>query len=99
MATKVDFAFSRLETLVEKYCREEKVDDAIEAVTWAREYTHDFPMDADIKEAIRLVKKAESFMTEEGKPLYAKVRAELATRLRHMLYERKKKAPQKTTAE
>jgi hypothetical protein len=92
MATKIDFAFSRLEMLVEKYCREEKLDDAIEAVTWAREYAHDFPKDADITEAIRLVKKAENYMTEEGKPLYGKVRVELATRLRHMLSERKKKA-------
>jgi hypothetical protein len=96
MATKIDFAFSRLETIVEKYCREEKFDDAIEAVTWAWEYTHDFPQERDIKEAIRLVKKAESFMTEEGKPLYAKVRVDLATRLRQMLYERKKKAARKT---
>jgi transcriptional regulator with XRE-family HTH domain len=97
MATKIDFAFSRLEMLVEKYCREEKLDDAIEAVTWAWEYAHDFPKDADIKEAIRLVKKAENYLTEEGKPIYAKVRAELATRLRQMLYDRKKKAVKITT--
>jgi|SRR6516162_685194 hypothetical protein len=91
MATKIDFAFSRLQTIIEKYCREEKVDEAIGAFTWAWEYAHDFPQDADIKEAIHLLKKAEGYMTEEGKPLYAKVRAELATRLRQMLSDRKRK--------
>lgn len=92
MATKLDFAFRRLETIVEKYCMEGKEDDAIEAVTWAWEYAHDFPEEADIQEAIRLVRQAEEYITDEGKPLYAKVRAEVATRLRHMLYDRKKKA-------
>jgi len=58
---------------------------------------HDYPQEADIAEAIHLVKQAEEYMTDEGKPLYAKVRAQVATRLRHMLYDRKKKASRKTT--
>ena len=99
MATKLDFALRRLETLVDKYCIEGKEDDAIEAVTWAWEYAHDYPQEDDIQEAIRLVKKAEEYMTEEGKPLYAQVRAEVATRLRHFLYDRKKKASKKRNGE
>jgi hypothetical protein len=92
MATKLDFAFRRLETLVGKYCIEGKEDDAFEAVTWAWEYTHDFPQDDDFQEAIRLVKKAENYMTEEGKPLYAEVSAEVVKRLRQLMYDRKKKS-------
>jgi len=99
MATKLGFAFRRLETLVDKYCIEGKEDDAIEAVTWAWEYAHDFPREADIQEAIRLVKEAENYMNEEGKPLYAKVKAEVATRLRHLLYDRKRKASRKRNGE
>jgi|SRR5215211_3476892 len=99
MATKIDFAFRRLETLVDKYCVEGKEDDAIEAVTWAWEYAHDFPEEADIQEAIRLVKEAENYMTDEGKPLYAKARGQVVKRLRLLLYDRKKKASRKTTGE
>jgi hypothetical protein len=99
MATKLDFTFRRLETLIDKYCLEGKEDDACEAVTWAWEYTHDFPQEDDIQEAIRLVKKAESYMTDEGKPLYAEVRAEVVQRLRLLMYDRKKKAARKITAE
>ena len=92
VATKLDFAFRRLETIVEKYCLEEKLDDAIEAVTWAWEYAHDYPQESDIQEAITLVKKAETYMSEEGKPLYAAMRQEVIKRLRLLLYDRKKKA-------
>jgi uncharacterized protein YqgV (UPF0045/DUF77 family) len=74
MATKLDFALRRLETIVDEYCFEEKLDDAMEAVTWAWEYAHDYPQEADIQEAIALVKKAEIYMSEEGKPRYAEVR-------------------------
>ena len=97
MSTKIDFALRRLEALVGKHCIEGKEDVAIEAVTWVWEYAHDYPQEADIQEAIRLVKEAEKYMTEEGKPLYSKIRAEVVTRLRHMLYDRNKKASQKTT--
>jgi hypothetical protein len=90
MATKLDFAFRRLETLVEKYCIAEKKDEAIEAVTWAWEYAHDYPQQADIDEAIRLVTKAEKYLSEEGKPLYAEVRQEVVRRLRLLLHDRKK---------
>jgi hypothetical protein len=86
MATKLDFAFRRLETIVDKYCIEGKEDDAIDALTWAWEYAHDYPQEADIKEALVLLKKGEAYMAEPGKPLYAKIRAEVAERLRHMLY-------------
>ena len=95
MATKLDFAFRRLETIVDKYCKDEKLDDAMEAVTWAWEYAHDYPQEADIEEAIALVKKAEKYMSEEGKPLYAEVRAEVVKRLR-LLHDRKKKAAKQT---
>jgi len=97
MATKLDFALRRLETIVDKYCIEGKEDDAIEAVTWAWEYAHDFPQEDDIAEAIRLVKQAEEYITDEGKPLYAAVRAQVVKRLRLLLYDRKKKASRKTT--
>jgi hypothetical protein len=90
MATKLDFAFRRLETVVDEYCIAGKEDDAIEAVTWAWEYAHDFPQAADIQEAISLVKKAENYMSAEGKPLYAEVRAEVVKRLRLLLHKRKK---------
>ena len=99
MATKLDFAFRRLETIVEKYCIKGKEDDAIDAVAFAWEYAHDYPTQEDIDEAIRLVKEAENYMTEEGKPLYAKLRAEVTERLRHMLYDKKRKAARKTTSE
>ena len=92
MATKLDFAFRRLETIVDKYCIKGKEDDAIEAVTWAWEYSHDYPQRTDIQEAISLLKKAETYMTEEGKPLYAQGRAEVVKRLRLLLYNRKRKA-------
>jgi hypothetical protein len=92
MATKLDFAFRRLETLVDKYCIAGKEDEAIEAVTWAWEYAHDYPQEADIQEAIALVKQAENYMSDEGKPLYAKMRKEVVKRLRLLLRSRKKKA-------
>ena len=96
MATKLDFAFRRLETIVDKYCLEEKLDDAIEAVTWAWEYAHDYPQEADIQEAIHLVKKAEIYMSEEGKHRYAEVRQEVVKRLRLLLHDRKKKVSKQT---
>ena len=96
MSTKLDFALRRLETLVDKYCIKGKEDGAMEAVTWAWEYAHDFPQQADIQEAIRLVKKAENYMTDEGKPLYAAVRAQVVKRLRLLMYDRKKSASRKT---
>ena len=97
VATKLDFAFRRLETIVETYCLAGKEDDASEAVAWAWDYAHDFPEEADIQEAIRLVKKAEGYMTQEGKPRYAAVRQEVIKRLRLLLYERRKKASKETT--
>jgi hypothetical protein len=48
MATKLDFAFRRLETVVDKYCIDGKSDDAIDKVTWAWEYAHDYPQEQDI---------------------------------------------------
>jgi hypothetical protein len=60
-------------------------------VTWAWEYAHDFPEEADIEEAIALVKKAEKYMSAEGKPRYAAVRQEVVRRLRRLLHDRKKK--------
>ena len=99
MATKLDFAFRRLETLVAKYCLPDKADEAREAVTWAWEYAHDYPEEPDIQEAIRLIKQAENCLTEEGKPLYAEVRAEVATRLRHLLSDKKRKAERKKNTE
>ena len=96
MATKLDFAFRRLQTIVDKYCLEEKLDDAMEAVTWAWEYAHDYPQEADIQEAIALVKKAEIYMSKEGKPRYAEVRQEVVKRLRFLLHDRKKKASKQT---
>ncbi len=92
MATKLDFAFRRLETVVDKYCIAGKEDEAIEAVTWAWEYAHDYPQVRDIEEAISLVKKAENYMSAEGKPLYAAVRQEVVKRLRLLLHDRKRKA-------
>jgi hypothetical protein len=91
MATKLDFAFRRLEMIVEKYCIAGTEDDAIEAVTWAWEYAHDYPEEADIHEAISLVTQAENYLSEEGKPLYAEVCQEVVTRLRLLLHDRKKK--------
>ena len=78
--------------MVEKYCVEGKFDEAIEAVTWAWEYAHDFPEEADIQEAIALVKQAERYISEEGKPRYKAVRQEVVRRLRLLMYERKRKA-------
>jgi len=92
MATKLDFAFRRLETIVDKYCIAGKEDEAIEALTWAWEYTHDFPEEADIQEAIALIKKAERYMSSEGKPLYAAMRQEVVKRLRLLMSDRKRKA-------
>ena len=99
MATRLDWEFRRLESIVDKYCIAGKEDDAYDAVTWAWEYAHDYPQQADIEEAIRLVKKAEEYMTDEGKPLYAKVRAGVVRRLRLLLYDRKKKTARKTDGE
>ena len=96
MATKLDTEFRKLERVVDKYCIAGKEDDAIEAATWAWEYAHDFPGEADIQEAIRLVKEAENYMNEEGKPLYAQVRTEVVKRLRFLMYDRKKKASKTT---
>jgi hypothetical protein len=92
VATKLDFAFRRLETIVNKYCIAGKEEDAIAAVTWAWEYAHDFPQEWDIQEAIRLVMQAETYMTADGKPRYAKVRQEVVKRLRLLLHDRKKNA-------
>jgi len=92
MATKLEVAFRRLETLVDKYCIAAKKDDAIEVVTWAWEYAHDYPEEADIQEAISLVTQAENYLSEEGKPLYAEVSKEVVRRLRWRLHDRKKKA-------
>ena len=89
MAYVLTREFRRLERIVEKYCIAGKEDAAIEAVTWAWEYPHDFPEEADIEEAIALVKKAEKYMSAEGKPLYAEVRADVVKRLR-LLYDRRK---------
>jgi hypothetical protein len=92
VATKLDFAFRRLETVVEKYCLAGKEDEALEAVTWAWEYAHDYPKEADIQEAIALIKKAERYLSAEGKPRYAAIRQEVVKRLRLLLYDRKRKA-------
>ena len=92
VATKLDFAFRRLETVVEKYCLAGKEDAALEAVTWAWEYAHDYPQEADIQEAIALVKQAEHYMSAEGKPRYKAVRQEVVRRLLRRLYDRQQKA-------
>ena len=92
VATKLDFAFRRLETVVEKYCLAGKENEALEAVTWAWEYAHDYPQEADIQEAIALIKKAERYMSAEGKPLYAAMRQEVVKRLRLLMSDRKRKA-------
>jgi len=92
MATKLDIEFRKLERVVDTYCIAGKEDQVIEAVTWAWEYAHDYPQEEDIKEAINLVKQAEEYMTDEGKPLYAQGRAQVVKRLRVLMYDRRRKA-------
>ena len=78
----------RLERLARKYCPEEKKEQATEWITWASEYALDFPQQADITEAVSLLKKAERSLSEEGKPLYAEVRERVVKNLWKLLEEK-----------
>jgi uncharacterized protein HemX len=78
----------KLERLVAKYCREDKKQQASEWITWASEYALDFPQQADITEAVSLLKKAEHHLSDEGKPLYAAVRARVVKNLWNLLEEK-----------
>jgi hypothetical protein len=78
----------KLERLVAKYCPEEKKEQATEWVTWASEYTLDFPQQADITEAVSLLMRAERSLSDEGKPLYAEVRARVVKNLWKLLEEK-----------
>ena len=57
-------------------------------ITWASEYTLDFPQQADITEAVSLIEKAERSLSDEGKPLYAEVRARVVKNLWKLLEEK-----------
>lgn len=90
MANKLDFALRRLETLVEKYCIEGYEDEATEAIAWVWEYMHDYPQEDDVEEAISLVKKAETYISDSGRPIYAGVRREAIRRMRVLLNDRRR---------
>jgi hypothetical protein len=85
MVTVLDREFNKLARIVEKYCIAGKEDKVIECVEWARNYVEDLPENADIEEAISLLKKAERYLSDEGKPLYAAVRERVVKRLGRML--------------
>jgi hypothetical protein len=85
MASALDKDFNKLNRIVEKYCIEGKEDDALECVEWARGYADDFPQEADIAEAMRLLKKAGRYITDEGKTQYEQVREAVEKRLRNLL--------------
>ena len=78
----------RLERLARKYCPEEKKEQAKEWIIWASEYALDFPQQADITEAVSLLKKAERSLSEDGKPLYAEVRERVVKNLWKLLEEK-----------
>ena len=78
----------KLERLVAKYCPGDKKEQATEWITWASEYALDFPQQADITEAVSLLKKAERSLSEDGKPLYAEVRERVVKNLWKLLEEK-----------
>ena len=78
----------RLERLAQKYCPEEKKEQATEWIIWASEYALDFPQQADITEAVSLLKRAERSLSDAGKPLYAEVRARVVNNLWQLLEEK-----------
>ena len=78
----------KLERLVQKYCPVEKKEQATGWITWASEYSLDSPQQADITEAVSLLNKAEHSLSEEGKPLYAEVRARVVKNLWKLLEEK-----------
>jgi tRNA A-37 threonylcarbamoyl transferase component Bud32 len=88
MASTLDNDFNKLNRIVEKYCINGKEEDAIECIEWARGYADDFPQDEDIREAMRLVKKAGRYITEEGKPQYEQVQEKVEKRLGNLLKKR-----------
>lgn len=85
MASALDRELNKLERIIDKYCIEGKEETAYECIEWARGYAEDFPQEADIEEAIRLVKKAEGYIREEGRPQYEEVRESVAKRLKNVL--------------
>ena len=54
----------KLERLARKYCPEEKKEQATGWITWASEYALDFPQQADITEAVSLLKRAEHSLSD-----------------------------------
>src|SRR5918912_989254 len=78
----------KLERLAQKYFPEEKQEQATEWIIWASEYALDFPQQADITEAVSLLKKAERSLSEKGKPLYAEVRERVVKNLWKLLEEK-----------
>ena len=78
----------KLERLIEKYCRKEKKEQAAGWINWASEYALDFPQQADIAEAVSLLNRAEHYLSDAGKPLYADVRARVVKNLWKLLEEK-----------
>ena len=87
MASALDRELNKLERIVDKYCIEGKEDDAYECVEFARGYAEDFPQEADIEEAIRLIKKVEKYIVKEGIVEYEQVRDRVIKQLKSVRLE------------
>jgi hypothetical protein len=77
----LDTELNKLTRIVEKYCIKGKEDDALEGVEWARGYADDFPQEEDRAEAVRLVRKAGRYITDEGKAQYEEAAEAVIQRL------------------
>jgi hypothetical protein len=77
----LDTELNKLNRIVEKYCIKGKEDDALECVEWARGYADDFPQEEDRAEAVRLVRKAGRYITDEGKAQYEEAAEAVIQRL------------------
>ena len=81
MEEVIEREFDKFDRIVEKYILKGKEDKVIECIEWARGYATDFPQQADIDEAIRLVKKIGKYVSMQGKTRYEQVRDRLVKKL------------------
>ncbi len=81
MEDAIEREFDKFQRIVEKFYLKAKEDTAIGCVEWARGYATDYPGQADINEAIRLVKKVGKYVSKKGKLQYEQARDRIIKKL------------------
>jgi hypothetical protein len=81
MEETINREFDKFDRIVDKYILKGKEDKAGECIEWARGYATDFPGQADINEAIRLVKKVGTYISKKGKLHYEQARDRIVKKL------------------